>query len=660
MHWLLRASIVLNILLSATLSGMFAMHIEDAYPSGADADITISSSDNGGRSDLASIAVDHKVALAQVTHASEAGQPHRVITVLNEDASELAGDALAIGRDYPNYGFNSATVVEPGSDETRSPLGRWIVYGDESDIRDFVPDLINSGFGVSSADMVTPERLVREYFSDPLWILQLAGLATVFVAALVSASASTRIRAVEAAHGQPIAATVWREIARYSAFTFTIAVVSWALWWLLGVIAWNGNQTFEFAGMVFITATIPVLVSSMFACAFAVTLAAILVPNLLDQIKGRRPLRLIYWSAASTLLVTLIGTFIGLGFTQSSASQAATARANAEHLLTVPDAFTVSLWYSEESEVQKALPAWRGFINESAESGLVLLSSYQTQCSLIATSRPCLIVNPEAAATIGIPIEDSVTPDHVQLYAPTTDASEIEVLKTGIEERLSFERQLDERSGVSAPQQESSVEASTLPEPMSIDLLSTTSDSQSRISSAETVIIIASASAFSADTHYSWTSSGAEMFMFDNVESLIERLEQHGAGDLVAWVEQPRDAAIAQIAESNLALTQFATTSVITLFGAFVVGILLAVVYCERRRQPLFVQHIHGAARYQKYGAYFALLGVVSAVALLVNQGDNPSAWAIRVGVVMLLTFAGAGALLIRDHTLRADTIKRP
>lgn len=660
MHWLLRAALLVNTILAMTVAWMFAISVEHQYPSGADGEISVASISNGSHGDtLAESAARHNVVLAQVTHAAEDGQPHRVIALLTHGAELGSTDAPTADQPYPDYGFNATTVVETLDTSDPSALGRWIAYGDHGNIRALITDLTEAGLGVSG-ELVTASSLASLYFTSPLWMMQAAGLAITFVAALVSASATTRIRAVQSLHGRRWALTIGQEALRYGVFAIAAGAAGWLVWTVVGLLAWSGGQTFGFAGGVFTAAVaIPVAIA-VAVCTAAVILTALLVSRILDQVKGRRPLGLIFWAAAATLLVTTTGSFIGLGFAQSSSAQASAARATAERQLAAPDGYTISLWGSAESAVHKVLPAWRSFIDAADQSGNLLLSAYESRCSLIATQRPCVIVNETGAKALGI-AQDVEAASGVRLLAPENARVDLPALTASVQQRLELEQSLDELDQIPTPRAGAvEIQTSTLPDGYTIDLFTTGSPVEADTTVTNPVVLIVPVEVISANTHYSWTSQGAERFLYPSKRALTETLREHDAGDLVSSIERPEDAATARLIESNRMLTQYAVISTVTLAGVLVLGTLLATVYCERRRQPLFVEHVHGAPILQRYGSHFVLLIAVSTVALLLVPGANLAAWSLRAGVVLLLLLASAITLFVRDRTLRADTIKHP
>lgn len=656
MHWLLRFALFLNVALAISLSGMFAITAEERFPSGADAEFTISSATNADANTLAKLASQNGVSLAQATYASENGRPHRVITILTEGDGTEGGPSTSHA--YPDYGFDASTQVQPAQTHALSPLGRWVAYGADDNIEQLVADLPTSGFTVFSGGPVGIGRLASDYFANPVWMVQLAGVAIAFVAALVSAQASTRIRAVGAMHGRPTSHMVADEIGRYSGYAAMLGGIGWLAWVAIGFIGWGGTQTFGFAGSVFTAILTCSVLGSVIACSLAVVFTAISVPGALDQIRGKKPLKLTYWAAAITLLITLSGAFVSLGYTQSAATHVSESRASAQRLTSSPEGFTISLWGSDEEAVHNILPDWSRFIDDSDRRGRLILTSFEPVCDSLDTTRPCVFVNGNAARILGI---DEPRDGRVHISIPEADTNSEERLKKSLHEYLKFEHELNARDGIRVTSYGlDDIDLATNPDGYSVDINMDLHSLPTDGKVTDPVIIVVPVDAISANTHYSWTSLGFEVFSFPNANALTDSLHGHDADNLVAWVERPQDSAEARAIAATRELTQFSIVSIVTLCGVFTIGILLAIVYCEERRRPLFVQHLHGARLSARYSPYFAVVFGVGILGLILNPGSNATAWGMRLGMLGILSVAGAMTAYARDATLRSDSIKHP
>ena len=655
MHWLLRLAILLNTILAVTLSGMFAITAEEQFPSSADAEITISASTHGDARTLSALADDHELVLAQVTHAAEDGQSHRIISLLPGAESAAAPQ---LDKQYPDYGFRADTAVEYIDVDTDSPLGAWVVYGAEDNFDEFTAAVIDAGFTVFDAGTIGVSRYVSDYFSNPLWMLQAAGLAILFVAALVSTQSMTRVRAVKFLHGQAPGRAIAGEVCKYVLYTLNVAAAGWIAWAGVGWLKWDAAQTFGYAGAVFTCFLLFAVLASVLVQALGVGINATAVSGLLDQVKGRRPLGMTYWATVATLLITLTGAFVSLGYAQSTATYLTTSQENTQRLQNAPDGYTVALWGTDEAAVHNVLPQWRSFIDEQETEENLVLTSYEEHCSLFSMMHACLILNHTAAKDLGVEVPNE---DSVALLAPESVQRELPQLTESVQQRLQMEEELDEAAGIT-PEVLSveDIEPRTRPEGSAIDLHTTGPSEPSTGTVIDPIIIVAPAQAFSANTHYSWASLGSSLFLAESPEDLLDSLREHQAQDLVGWVERPSDAAEAAVAEATQYLAQFTITAAVTLSGVLILGILLAIVYCEHRRRPLFVQHVHGASLTQRYGPYFALVISVSLLALWLSPGADAAGTGMRFGAMALLLTGGALSLFIRDRTLRASTIKHP
>lgn len=666
MHWLLRLALLLNVVLTVSVGGMFAIASEELFPSGPDAELTISSAENADTAALASLAAEYDVSLAQATYASNDDGSHRIITILTQ-GDGTTGEPRA-DRAYPDYGFDADTQVQVAEDYDFSPLGRWIAYGEHQNIGQFVAELPDSGFTLFSSDPVNASRLIGNYFANPVWTLQGAGVAITFVAALISAQASTRIRAVGAMHGRPTSQMVAREVGRCTGYTVVLGSMGWLAWATIGLAGWHGGQTFGFAGSVFTTILVCAVLSSVMVSTFAIVVTAVAVPRLLDQLSGKRPLRLTYCAAAVTLLVTLSGAFVSLGYAQSAATQVSDLRAHAARLLSSPEGFTIRLWGSDEKAVHDVLPEWRRFIDDSDRQGRLRVTNYEPVCDVLETAQPCVFVNEAAARDMGI---DDAQNGRIRLILPHAEETNREETKSekthevqlreSLYEHLQFEHELDAQDGMTTPAYGlEDIEVTTDHDGYSADIDRSLDSLPIEGRANDPIIVTVPVDAISANTHYSWTSSGSELFAFPSAGALTASLGEHEADALVGWVERPRDYAEAQAIVAMRELTQFAIVSVVTIGGVFILGIVLAIVYCEQRRRPLFVQHLHGARIPDRYGPYFGAISGIGLLGLVLNPGVDAAGWSMRLGALALLMVAGAITVYVRDRTLRTDSIKHP
>lgn len=656
MHWLLRLALLLNVVLTVSAGGIFAMNAEELFPSGPDAELTISSAENADTAALADLAAQHHVSLAQATYASDEDGPHRIITVLTQGDDTTGG--LPVEHPYPDYGFDADTEVRVAEDYTFSPLGRWIAFGTGEHIEQFVAELSASGFTIFFSDSVDAGRLLRNYFATPFWMLQAAGVAVTFVAALVSAQASTRIRAVGAMHGRTTGQMVGIEVGRYAVYAAALGAIGWLAWAATGLVAWHGGQTFGFAGTVFSVILVSAVLASVILTSLAVVVTAVAVPGLLDQLNGKRPLRLTYWAAVGTLLVTLSGAFASLGYAQSAATNASDFRDHAEQLLSSPEGFTIGLWGSDEAAVHNVLPQWRRFIDESDRQGTLRMTGYEPACDTLETALPCVFVNATAARDMGI---DDVQHGHIRLTLPEAEKSNEVQLRESLHEFLQFEQEIDAQDSITTTAYGvDDIDITTNPDGHSIDVNTASGSPSGGGKVTDPIIVTVPVDAVSANTHYAWTTSGSEIFSYPSAGALVASLDEHEAGELVGWVERPRDKAEAQAIAATRELTHFTVISVVTVSGVFILGILLAIVYCEHRRRPLFVQHLNGARLPARYGPYFVAVVGIGLLSLLMIPGIDALTWGMRLGVVVLLIAAGAVTVYVRDRTLRADTIKHP
>ncbi|MEJ6013033.1 hypothetical protein WG936_04185 [Corynebacterium sp. H127] len=609
---------------------------------------------------LVSLANQHQVQLAKVSYTNETGAPHRVIAVLNPKTRLPAGEtAPSPDSAYAEYGF-STTDVQHMPAEYASPLGKWTLYGASSDVSTFITTA-EEYFSVSAdSSTVAASLLSKEYFSDPLWFLQVGGVLAVFVAALVSASTTSRVRAVKSLHGaQPLTITA-TESARYLLFGLLTVLLGWGAWAIVGLLGWGGTQLFAFPGLVF--ALIVAIVGALAGCATsaAVGIVVTAVPRVLDQVKGKRPLGIVFLASTITLALVLSSAFIGLGYSESALRQAHSAKQAAAYTNEGPDAFEIALWGTKESEVRTALPAWRSFVDAADSDNRLFLSALDLpgRSPYITAPRPCIVLNPTSAQHLGL-LDTPLPSNSARILVPPSQKDQTETLKSEVRDRLQFERQLDSRHGISTTIPLADVEAQEYDADSPISIFATGNRTLPPGPVFDPIILIIPTGALSSYSHISLTSSGAELFAFEK-EELLHKLRENAAHSLVAWFEQPQDSARAQLVEAQQRIVHHAiSTSILTLITASI-GALLAAVYAERRRQPLFVQHIHGAPLWRRYGSFFLLTLPLTAIAFTLGPASTLIGWCARIVVLCLSLAAGGLALRRREQTLSLEMIKHP
>lgn len=654
MHWIYKVASALVMILTVAAGGLYALNCEDTYPSGPSQDVKISDARGHTLSDMLDIADKHHVMLAKVTSESNAKHGfERQITVFGPS------DAYAPfvkTSPYPDYGFNARTVVRQG-DKLTDPLGRWLIYGHADDAQQAAAAMQAKGFELNGIDAISVPGLVGDFFSNSISRIIIAGIVITFIAAAVSASASSRISAVQELHGMRRVSVIARQGLRHMLFVLGIMGVGWLIWVAIGLICWPHASPFVFAGQVFLGAMSITAIIAMLAALAAIIIIRLAVPGIIDQIKGKRPLRFLMVASCLVTIVVLNLTMIGMNnaIVQRNSTEAMSTSLTRTH--TSQPGFQLLLWFPNDRTRAQYMPDWNVFVDGAANAGRIRFSSLQNGCTWVdggqTPNSTCIVMDPKTAERQHLLAPSDRTA--VIVLMPAGDSYDPASVTANVLSSYAFERDVAASSHQSLPDiTAQDVTVATMPVKATPWAFDAATDN-SRLHP----VIILDARSLSGDTTTAMASTGGMMFTYHSRQAIISALRDAGVLPLVSSAIRPRDEIANQLAVSRQETIFFTIVAVIAFACSLGIGVMLALIMCTLRRQVMFVEFIHGATSRLRFGTVALLVLALCAAAVL------PCAL-IRLNVICLVMAPMAFAVttmattVVYDSRLRVDSIKHP
>ena len=173
-------------------------------------------------------------------------------------------------------------------------------------------------------------------------------------------------------------------------------------------------------------------------------------------------------------------------------------------------------------------------------------------------------------------------------------------------------------------------------------------------------VIVIDPSLFSGDTTTSMVSTGGMVFNYDSRHQLLEILQKDNVAPLVASVVSQHDEIRTRLARTVQEMSFFfaiACVSVTCLLGG---AIMVSLTLCALRRQIMFVEYMHGAPSYLRFGPILFLTATLCSVSIpvqLLLGGYSTGPVAV---VSALFATVSLAATMLYDSRLRADSIKHP
>ena len=655
MHWVYKIASILAVILVIATGGLYAQNCEDTYPSGPSQCIGISDAHGHTLSDMLNIAKKNHVMLAKVTSESNAERGfERQITIFGPSDTYASFVKKAT---YPDYGFNAHTVVRKGDDLT-NPLGRWLIYGQADDAQQAADAIHARGFEFVNRITVSVSERVGSFFSNGISQIIFAGIAMTFIAAAVSASASSRINAVQELHGRRRISVITRQGLRHMLFALGSMFIGWLVWVSIGLICWPHASPFVFAGRVFLGIMSITAIITMLAALAAIIIVRLAVPGIIAQINGKRPLR--FLMAASCL-----ATVVVLSLTMTSMNNAITQRANTEaestsltQLRTSQPGFQLLLWFVSDQTQAQYMPKWNAFIDHAANAKRIRFSSFQTGCTWIdggqTPNSTCIIMDPDTAEQQHLLTPSGRTPVTVLMPAGGTYAPSS--VKTNALFSYAFEQEVAASNHQSLPDiTTQDVTVTTMPTKATPWAFNATPEDRT----TGVPVVVLDAQSLSGSTTTAMASTGGMTFTYQSRRAIIAALRDADTLPLVSSVIRPRDEIANQLAIDQQETIFFTIVAAIAFACSLGIGVMLALIMCTLRRQVMFVEFIHGATSRLRYSAIVLLMLALCAAAVL------PCAL-MQLNVICLVAAPVAFAIttmattMVYDSRLRADSIKHP
>ncbi|MBT1173027.1 hypothetical protein JS528_06585 [Bifidobacterium sp. MA2] len=661
----MKIAILLDVMVTILTSALFAGMVGSWFPLSGTGAVQVTSANDANVSTLGTVAGEHHVVAAKlVSNSADAGGGDVLLVTDARDMTHIPG-APVVGDTARSYVFGDRIIVRK-ADELTAPTGRWIVYGESDDVRDFVAALNVRGLKTDTPEIASIRYLMGQFAQTPLAVLPLFVFFLTLAAGLVSSSAMMKRRAIQSFHGMPRLTAVAREICGNWLIECTVMVGAILLLILISGMVW-GVRTNRLPFLTAAATSMGSLSVMLMASLLASLSVSVLVTRILDQIKGKRPLRVIMAVSVIALLAGASATSATSAIAMDSIGQASAAHRAAVLASKAPNAYSLSFWSMTSKEMDQYTSRWQSFTDALDRHGKLEIIDYEPQCMLDQldghtpeTSRPCLIVNPTAARQLGIPY-DHEAEDKAQLLLPSGMRKEGTYLTGALEKLVSMERDLaDKVDGTRLD--DTKTTSGSLPDDLTIRLY-TPSAIQANATQlhATTMIVVLPATAISPSNRLAYASQGSVLFAAGTVRQLDGWLQSYNLTGLVASAQNTVEQAQSQVAQAQQTITEFGLMALSTVMGLAIVVATLSDGYCERHRQRLFVQYIHGATVIRRYGPH-ALIVLVCLVSgsIAVAPWHSSGQWTLTTALIILVGLAAAFlTCAVWDRRMRADTIKQ-
>ncbi|MBW3094379.1 hypothetical protein KIH75_03235 [Bifidobacterium sp. 64T4] len=653
MHWIYKVASALVMILTVAAGGLYALNCEDTYPSGPEQDVKISDAHGHTLSDMLGIADKHHVMLAKVTSESNAKHGfERQITVFG---SSDAYAPFVKTSPYPDYGFNACTVVRQG-DELTNPLGRWLIYGHADDAQQAAAAIQAKGFELNGLDAISVPGLVGDFFSNSIASIITAGIVITFIAAAVSASASSRISAVQELHGTRRVSVIARQGLQHMLFVLGTMGAGWLIWIAIGLICWPHASPFVFAGQVFLGIMSVTAIVAMLAALAAIIIIRLAVPGIIAQIKGKRPLRFLMVASCLATIVVLNLTMVGMNnaIMQRNSTEAMSTSLTRH---TSQPGFRLLLWFSNDRTRAQYMPNWNAFVDRAANAGRIRFFFSQENCTWVdggqAPNSTCIIMDPKTAEQQHLLASSSRTA--VTVLMPADDTYDPSSIIANVLSSYAFEQDIAASNHQSLPDiTAQDVTVTTISKKAAPWTFNTMTDN----SRLHTPVIILDAQLLSGDTTTAMASAGGMMFTYQSRRAVITALRDAGALPLVSSAIRPCDEIANQLAVSRQETIFFTIVAVIAFACSLGIGVMLALIMCTLRRQVMFVEFIHGATSRLRFGTVALLVLALCAMVVLPCALMRLNIICLAAPMAFAITTMATTA--VYDSQLRADSIKHP
>lgn len=658
MHWTYRVASILTVALIILTAGFYAQNSEETYPSGPSYDIGISDAHGQSLSTLIDLATAHHATLARVTYEPDGhGSTSRVISIFGslDNKSGIHADSP-----YPDYGFGLRTRVQRG-DEFTDPLGRWLLYGSPQETASVAQSILDHGFELNKSNPVGVARITGQFFLDSIAQIVFVGLAVMFVSGALSASVASRECAVQALHGMGTAGIIIRQFLQHALFFIICTCAGWTIWIVVGAVFWSFASSFGFAGQIFLSIIVVAICMALVALILAIILVRILVPSTLKLIQGKRPLRFLMASGCVMAIIVLSVSSASLNVANFKWHQAKITKTTLEHQLSSSNAFQLQLWYTSDQNRAQYMPLWNAFMEHAAQSGHARFASLQLACTWVDRSEnylpSCIFMDSRTAQRRHL-MQSSAATSRINVIVPADGQWDSELIADNVLRAYSFEQSLAAKEGKNLPvinRTDISVETRLNDNVPSAFNASSDDDDLSLVP-----VIVIDPSLLSGDTTTSMVSTGGMVFDYDSRHQLLEILQKDGVAPLVASVVSQHDEIQTRLARAVQEMSFFLATACISVTCLLGGAIMVSLTLCALRRQIMFVEYMHGAPSYLRFGPILFLTATLCSVSIpvqLLIGGYNTVSVAVVSSLFVIVSLAST---VLYDSRLRADSIKHP
>lgn len=681
MSLLFKVAVVLQVLLACLHGYIGAQTLERLYPLNASAEISITNipmADTSSRV-MADAATRYGVGLAQVRLTIEPDGTHRQILLLTENSNSpgLTTD----GQSYPDFGASVITEVRRFDIDADTTPGRWVAYGDIGSVQSLVTELSQQGFSVEFAQNDLGTRLGLLAGDGILVVVQFAGFMMLLSAALLSASRATKTRSVRALHGRRAIYVGGREFAWYVAYIASTVVAVFVIWMLVAAALWGAGQTFGAPGLLVMGTIAGAGILASLLSAFALWIVMLVNVKLVDQFSGKRPLGLILITGSIACSIVFVGVLVSWERTAVAVERMEVGVESAALWTDRSETHSLRLIGVDQEVYEAVLPQWKAFSNHLSSAGQILLSYPEEKCSSLRLEAPCLFVSNSYLEQVDVrDARGERIPSFdlgrmgVGIIVPEGGNVEEEQVRAGARSWVEFQHDL---SAAQECSEADLVNCDELGSDVDVQAIHSASDQTLPVFSGrfvaaledtvmkDPVIVVLpdGGLAPSADFHLAAASQGRELYTLPRSD-LQQSINSFGLQSLIFSINQPLDTAQGQTAEASIRLAESTVILVAGIFASTALTLVLVGVYCERRRRPLFVLHLHGATFQRRYSGYFVTFFGVASIAIIAMVGtvSDPFRPSLFAGIltILFLALVSVPALKINDQRFRADFIKRP
>lgn len=698
MHPLLRIAVAVQLLSTAIFAALTSFEIEELFPDGAIGEVFITDDvpHPSPPAVIRGVADRSGVTVVRLDFEDVEGLPHRRIQTLpvtqeHASDSDRSGRTSAADRDWLNGGAQYGqfgpllTSSVEKLDQDDSVIGRWVAYGSAADYEEFLVRLDDARFTFEHLSTINDfSHFISIYNKTAPAIIQLSMASILFVAATLSASRETRVRNAKLIHGIHPARAAAHEILRYTAFTAATSATIIILWWAVASASWGNSQLFTGAGrsLMYMMALQTAVTSAI------LTLATLLVAfgagGLVAQLRGVRPHRTMQVLSALACCVALMSAITAIDNERNVSSRVDAAR----HSLSVWEDDTshqaIFIQYVSEQVVTDHTFEWSAFADALASDGRLLLNLPDPACLASPDGTfgdPCLLVNrkylewTEVKSASGERVRpDQLEADQITILIPEDSTFTREAIISEIEDFALFQVSMPAETGACGPDTGTDCPPRTELPPITVVPTAADQDlpvyrgspqtaENSTIFSPIVVVLPDTGPVTSADLHLAATSSGHEIFEIDR-EGLDQMIEQFGIDPLIHSIGTPAETARSELARTTLHVAQAMLVLSVALLNVTVLVMIGGMLYCERRRRPLFVSYLHGRSPWSRYGPH-----LLSFIAIAILSAFMSTAMGIPWSFGRAIAFAGVvGALFtlllpvlfVNDRRFRSDYLKRP